>query len=347
MLAYDVFSDNAFQATEITEAVGNIVYVPQMLNQMNLFEIEPLRTTTVGIYKKNETLALVPTTERGTQRVLPERDARSLIQLPTLNLRQEDRIDSGEIQNIVQEFMPFDQALMNAMDEVDNRQRKLMRKLELTREFHRMAALQGILLDADGSVIMNFFQQFGFTQPAPIVFNFSTMDEGALRAYVASQVFRPMMRQLNSRKTPQTRIGAFCGDNFYDKLTSAPEIRKTYLNQQEAADLRGTVGRVWGTFQFADVSWINFQGTDDNTTIAIAPNECKFFPIGATDVYKEFRSPGEEWRQVNQLGQEFYSYVIPDVRAPIYMDHVNIYLDAHPLFACIAPDVLLRAILAS
>lgn len=344
MLAYDVFSDNVFQGTEIQEAIGNIVYIPQMLNQMGLFEEEPIQTTTVGVYKNNETLEFIPTTERGSPRSLPGKDARQLIQLSTVNLRQEDRINAIEMQNLVNEIMPFDTALDNADAEVDKRMRKLMRKLEYTREYHRFAALQGILLDADGTVIVNFFEAFGLTQPAAIVFDFPNLTEGKLRTYITANVFRPMMRQLNARKSPSTRIGALCGDAFYDKMLEAPEIYKSYQVQQDGADAREQ--KAWKSFMFAGVEWINFQGTDDNSSIAVPTNTCRFFPIGAQDVFKEYRSPGEEWREVNQLGREFYPYVVPDPRAPNYMAFVDLYLDAHPLFACIAPDVLMRGILA-
>lgn len=344
MLAYDVFSDNIFQGTEIHEAVGNIVYIPQMLNMMNLFEVEPLTTTTVGVYRKNETLEFIPTTERGSARSLPGRDARQLIQLSTVNLRQEDRINSHEVQNIVNEFMPFDVALSRADDEVDTRNRKLMRKLEFTREFHRFAALNGILLDADGSVLVNFFEAFGISRPAAIVFDFPNTTEGALRTKVTQAVYRPMMRQLNARKSPNTRIGALCSDSFFDKMIQAPEIYKSYIAQQNGAELREQ--KAWQSFNFAGVEWTNFMGTDDNTTIAIPDGRCRFFPIGATDVFKEYRSPGEEWREVNQQAREFYAYVVPDPRAPNYMAFVDLYLDAHPLFACIAPDVLMEGVLA-
>jgi len=341
MLAYDVFSDNAFQATELVEAVGNIVYIPQMLNQMGLFEVEPLSTTTVTIYKSNETLEFVPTTERGAPRSLPNRDRKFLRQLQTINLRQEDRINANEVQNIVNEFLPFDQALSNAEDEVDKRMAKLMRKLEFTREYHRFMALGGIVLDADGSLIVNYFDEFGITKPAAITFDFANLDRGALRTRVTQLVFRPMMRQLNARKNPNTRIGALCSDTFWDKMMQNPEIYRSFETQQLGAELREQ--KAWQSINFAGVEWVNFMGTDDNTTIAIPDGKCRFFPINATDVFKEYRSPGEEWTAVNQPGQEFYPYVIPDVRSQVgYMAYVDLMLDAHPLFACIAPDVLME-----
>jgi hypothetical protein len=343
MLAYDIFSSNSFQATEIQQAVGNIVYIPETISTLGIFEVEPLRTTTVGIYKKNEGLALVPFTPRGAPETLPERDARSLVQLEIPRNAQRDRINSHELQNIVNEFMPFDTALMNAEDEVDNRLAKLMRKMEITRAYQQLGALQGLLLDADASVYMNFYTQFGISQPAPIVFDFTnafnTTTEGALRTYIANNVVRPMMRQLNSRKTANTRIMAFCGDTFFDKFIATSEVRKTYLNYAAASDLRES--KVWQQFDYGGVTWVNFQGTDDNTTIAIPTNGVIFFPVGATDVFKEYRAPGEGWDQVNQLAQQFYAAVSPDYR-PNMMQWVDLYLFNYTLFACIGPDVLLR-----
>jgi len=344
MLAYDVFTDEAFHAIEVTEAVGNIVYIPQTLNRLNLFEVEPMRTTDVAITKKNDSLVLVPTTERGAQETLLERDTRSVRKLSTVRLAQTDRINAASLQNIVAENMPFDAALQNALDEVDSRQRKMMRKLEFTREYHRLAAIQGYLLDADGSVLFNYFEEFGFTAPAAILFDFKNATDGSLRTFVSQNVARPMSRQLNSRLTPTTRIGALCGDNFFDKLTQAPEIRQTYLNYAAASELRES--NIWGTFPFAGVEWMNFRGTDDGSTIAIGTNDCKFFPIGATDVFKEYRAPGEDFEFVNELGREFYSMVSPDPR-PNRMAYVDAWLYAYNLLACIAPDVLMKGTLAA
>lgn len=345
MLAYDVFSDNIFQGTEIQETVGQMVYIPQALNAMNLFEVDPIRTTTVGVYKSNETLEFIPTTERGSPRSLPGRDSKQLVQLSTVNLRQEDRINSHEVQNIIQEYMPLDVALENADAEVDKRLRKLMRKLEFTREYHRFAALNGILLDADGTPIVNYFDAFGIVQPAAVTFAMATLTEGAFRERITQQVYRPMMRQLGARKGPGTRIGAMCSDSFFDKLLKNPEVREVWKLQQTGRDAAGgdlTDQKAWQSVVFAGVEWFNFMGTDDGTSIAVPADTCRFFPIGATDVFKEFRSPGEEWSVVNQPGEEFYAYVVPDPRGPAYVAFVDLYLDAHPLFACIAPDVLMR-----
>lgn len=344
MLAYDVFRDDGFSAIHVTETIGDVVFIPQMLNDMGIFEVEPIATTDVGVYKDIETLALVPITERGSPETLPERDSSKLIKLPTAALRQRDRINSHEVQNLFTAGMTFETGLERAWNEVDKRQRKLIRKLELTREYHRLAALQGKLLDSDGSVYLDYFDKFDYVQAAAISFNFATLQNGDLREKVSTQVIEPMMRALRDRKGPNTYVGALCGSNFFHALLKNPEYREVYKGYQAAQGL--LEDKTWKYIDAFGVRWMHFMGTDDLSTIAIPTNECKFFPIGAEEVFKEYRAPGEDWAQVNQEdGREFYSVVSPDYRVNM-MEWVDVYVRAYPLFACIAPNVLARGVLA-
>lgn len=342
MLAYDVFTSDAFHVVEVREAVNNIYYIPQPINDLGIFTADPITTTDVLITKKGETLELVPTTERGSRRTRAGRDKRNARKLSTISLRQEDRINSGEVQSIAAEGMPFDTAVDRAWDEVDRRQRKLMRKLELTREYHRLAAVQGYVLDADGSIIYDLYEEFGITAPANVPID-PTLDEGELREYIVQNVTRPIGRQLTvSGRNAPTSIIALCGDAFFDGLIKAKEIREVYLNSQKLVDSLLEGAALWDRFNFAGVTWVNFRGTNDGTTIAIPDDECIFIPMGVEGMFVEFRSPGENWDEQNQPGEEFYSYVIPDPRSAVseVMMFVDLIVDAHPLFACMAPDAL-------
>jgi hypothetical protein len=347
MLAYDVFTSDGFSVSEVREAANNIYYIPQTLNDMGVYTPDSIRTTEVMITKRGETLALVPTTERGSPRTRSEKDKRNIRKIPTVSLRQEDRINSAELQNLASEGIPFDVALDNGWDEVDRRQRKLMRKLELTREYHRLAGIMGYCLDADGSIIMDFYDEFGLVRPAPIPID-PTLTDGEFRQFIIQNVTRPMTRQLStSGRNAPARIAALAGDEFFDALVMAPEIREVYLQSARVLDLLEGQ-EAWATVQFAGVTWMNFRGTNDGTTIAIEDDQVKFFPLGVDDMFVEFRAPGENWDEVNQPGEEFYSYVVPDERSAVseVLMHVDVLLDAHPLFANLAPDAILDGELA-
>jgi len=204
-----------------------------------------------------------------------------------------------------------------------------------------MAAINGFVLYSDGSVFMSLWDEFNITQPAAMPIGFSTLTEGALREQIERDIVLPIVRTANSNWIEgRTRLAALCSDDFWFAMMKAPEIRKTYENYAAAADLREET--VWSRFMFAGVEWIHYRGTNDNTTIAVPPGECRFFPVGGEDIFKVYQAPGEDFRDANNEGREFYSYVVPDPRAPNYMGYVDIFLDTFPLYACIKPQVLLR-----
>jgi hypothetical protein len=213
--------------------------------------------------------------------------------------------------------------------------------MELTHEYHRLGALQGLLLDADGStVIYNYFTEFGVSQPAAIDFDLDNASPapGAVRAKCA-EVIRGMQRSAGGAFTPSTTVHALVGDAFYDALIRHPEVEKTYLNWAAAADLRGD--RSFQSFTFGGITWHNYRGTDDNSTVAIATDEAKFFPVGARDVFKKAMAPAEFGPYVNTLGQDTYAMNIPDrdrqawTRGELY---------SYPLYFVQRPDVLRRGV---
>ena len=341
----DIFRGPEFHAATLDQVADNIPYVPQALGQLGIFQSRPIRTTAVELYMRNGQIELVPTTERGAPEPLPRRSSDEIVYLRTVRLAQRDRINSHEIQDILNNRMPLQQRLHQAMQEVNDRAGILRSNNEMTMEHHRLGALQGILLDADGvTPIRNYFNEFGVAQPAAVNVNFSTITANNLTEFFESNFTRPMMRALRGRRNAQTRVAALVGDNFWAGLMTHEAVLRTYLNTQQAYQLRnGNPAPAWGQFDFAGITWINYMGTDDGTTIAIPTNEARFFPLNATDVFRVFWSPGERMRDANQIGQPVYFIVTPDNR-PNLDEYVDIRVRSYPLFACIFPGALMRAV---
>ena len=189
-------------------------------------------------------------------------------------------------------------------------------------------------------MIYNYFTEFGVSEPSAIDFDLDNASpaRGALRKKCA-EVIRGMQRSAGGAFTPGTTIHALCGDACDDDLISHSEVEKTYLNWQAAADLRQD--RSFEAFTFGSITWHNYRGTDDNSTVAISTNEAKFFPVGARDVFKKAMAPAEFGPYVNTLGQDTYAMNIPDrdrqawTRGELY---------SYPLYFCQRPDVLRKAV---
>lgn len=340
MATLDIFKSDAFNIISMTNAIRDIKTVPSFLDSLGIFTPKPIMTERFGIEQVGDsTLALVPTTERGAPRTSIGRDRRTMRDFSTVRLRQFDTLRASEIQGVRAFGSETEVEQMQRI--VADRQGNLLRRLRLTSEYHKLGATAGIVLDADGTtVIRNFYTEFGITPPTEIAFNWASRTD--VTGFLRQNVIRPMVQSLGGRWTPGARIVALCGDQFYDALINNAEVRASYLNWQAAAQLRGNsdgIGRAYGEFTFGDITWVNYRGTDDNTTVAIGTSKCRFIPVGIPDVFQSVYSPGESFEVVNTMGQEFYSKVVPDPSG--YNEFVEIDVASYRLDMCLAPQALL------
>jgi len=335
MASMDIFNSSAFSMTSLTGAVEKIDYKPQLLGQLGIFEPMPVRTRTVFVDRRDGKLTLIPSSPVGAPPKELVVDPRNAVPLKTTRLAEGFTLYAEEIQGI--RAFGSDSEFAQVQAEYLKRMGSVRDDMDLTHEFHRLGALQGLLLDADGTtVIYNYFTEFGVTEAAAIDFELDVATTNIRQK--TADLIRSMNRSAKGAFTPSTAIHALAGDAFYDALVQHPTVEKTYQNWAAAADLRQD--RTWQSFTYAGVTWHNYRGTDDNSTVAIDPDEAKFFPVGAKDVFKKAMAPAEFGPFVNTLGKDTYAMNIPDrdrqawTRGELY---------SYPLYFCQRPDVLRKA----
>lgn len=346
-MVLDIFRTDDFKATQMTEMVEDIDYVPYELDNLGIFEAEYLRTTTVTLYQEQGELHRIPTTERGTPEPTAERRGRVLRQFDGHRLAKRDVVRSHEVQDRLSPYLPQATRLLNANELVAERQAQLLDDLNYTKEFHRLGGLQGVTFDADGTTQLDdWFELFGVARPAAITFDFSKFKtvetQGELRALIDSDINTPMMRALKRRRRPTTRVHALVGDDFWSMLTASPAYERTMLTDSGRVMLNDT--RLWRSVDLGGVVFHHYYGSDDKA-LQIADDEAVFFPVGARDVFKAYYMPGENFAEANQPGKEEYSVLSYDYR-PNMNEWIEIYVKAYPVFACLCPQALLRGVLA-
>ena len=341
MIGFDIFNNSAFSATSLTGYVNRRPYKPEFLGDLDrrfgLFTQMPSRTEDIFVERKNGTLTLIPTTERGTDPFKRQKNKRDVTSFRTVRLAQESQIQAREIQGIRAEGR--ENELKSVQQEVSMRMDELMDDLELTKEYHRLGALQGLVLDADGtSVIEDFYDKFDIVRPA--AFNLELNVATTQVRNRIDDLRRQMMVASKGAITNRTPVHALAGNALYDALKTHPNVEKFYLNWTAAQELRND-GEAYGTFFFGGVFWHNYRGTDQASPLAIAPNEAKLFPVGAREMFKVAYAPSESYDQVNTLGQPFYASVYPDLKKKHYID---VEVMSYPLFMCQRPEALLTAV---
>lgn len=339
MANIDVFNQDAFGATSLTGYVNKKPHIPSMLRDMGIFEEKPVRTSTIWVEIKDGKIALIPTSERGEPLFQNDKQKRNAIPLKTVRLAKGDRITATELQDIRAEDSEAE--LKEVQMEVDDRMTTMLGDVDLTEENLMLGAIQGIILDADGStVITNLYTEFGVAQPTEIDFDLdnATPASGALKRK-CNEVVRGMVRAGGDAVLPTSQVNAFVGDNFWDDLVSHPEVQGAYNNWMAAQSLSNEVG-VFKPFRWGEINWVNYRGTDDASTVSVGTDQAKFFFSGARKLFQIAYSPAEFLPFVNTRGEKRYSMVIPDEKRQAYVD-VEVY--SYQLPYCTRPETLFRA----
>lgn len=348
----DIFRNDAFSTATLERVVSNIDFVPQALGELGVFSgdnVKPIDTEFVILYEEDGTFHIIPTTERGSPDVMQTRDQGRFRALKCPRISKKDTVRASELLGVANQALPSTIRLRNAVELVNERLGKLRSDRELTFEYHRLGSMQGKLLDADGTtVIYDYYAEMGVTQAPIIDVDFANITEADFMMFFQDNFYRPTLRALKNRKTPTTQLAALVGDGFWSRLQRHPGFREIYkLEMQARAIARATNPLVqpnaWMSVDFGGVLWINYMGTDDGTTVAVASDMAYFFPLNAKDVFRLYLAPGETFSQVGPgiKGKLEYPIIRPDPRAD--PEFIDILLRSYALHACIYPKALSRA----
>lgn len=343
MPTIDVFSGNAFSLTTLTGIVNKVDHLPTVLGNLGVFSGSAVRGRNVFIDRQSQGLALIADSASGAPADRKGTAARDAVSLRTTRLVKSQKLHAHQLQDI--RAFGLENDYENAQAKVAEMLGNLRNDQEFTHEFHRLGAVQGKLLDADGTtVIYDYFAEFAETEEAAINFALSTAATDV--AGKCREVIRGMSRAAKGSFTPATRVMALCGDGFWDQLVSHPNIEKFFLNYNASDRLQSQFG-AFGVFEFGGITFTNYRGSDDNTTVAVPSDEAKFFPVGAVDFFDYAMGPHETFEAVNQPGQNIYADLIYEREGNVAKSKwVEIETASYPLFICKRPSALRKAVAA-
>jgi hypothetical protein len=151
------------------------------------------------------------------------------------------------------------------------------------------------------------------------------------------------MKRLAKMPIPDgAQVWAFCGDNFFDKLVSHPSVKEVWDGFGAAREKIERLGGdyTFGTFDIGDIMFENYQGTDDNDTVAIADDECRLFLTGVPDLYAEYFAPADFLDTVNTPGLPRYARIAREHETAAR--YVELHVQQNPLPLCLRPRTLMR-----
>ncbi|MCU4481226.1 major capsid protein [Acinetobacter ursingii] len=319
-----------FTPTALTTAALTLPKPPTMLGDKKIFKIVPVKTTYAVIESINGKLVLVSNTDRNgdPDKKGNEKRKRRVFEIP--HLPKSTTILPDELN--VQAFGGTGDQTAEQAKVINDKLQGLKNDIETTKEFHRVGAISGIVLDADGSVILNYFNEFGVTQKnINIQFSVDTTD-------IRKQV-------LDGKRHAQKKLGgaivrewvAYCSATYFDALTAHPNVQKAYANYQEAQERLGGDNR--SGFKYADVTWIEYEvevSQPGGELIKFVPdNKARLVPL-VDDLFQSIVGPANYNEAVNTLGQEMYAKAEERKMGKGW----ELEAQSNVLSVCTAPDAL-------
>ncbi len=326
-------SEDTFSASEMTEAVDKLPLVP--LRYSGMFEEVGVSTTTVALEIQQGKITLVPDQERGAppDNLAGRGGKRGVKLISCTHLPQSDVVKPEDLQN---KRAFGSTALTGPAKVVNDKLQVLKRNVEMTREFHRLGAIKGIVCDADGvKVLHNIFKTFGVQQKKVTIPFPATAPENS----------NPILRAIMGAKRKASaamggnyysRFEAVIGSNFYDMLTDHALIKKFFEDWQARQQDFGENDYRKKGFTYAGITFYEASEVVGGQQL-VQDNMGHLYPVGP-GIYKTYNAPADWMETVNTVGLPFYARMDP---IPKGRGH-EIEVQANPLTLCLYPEALVE-----
>jgi len=294
----DIWNDNFWGLSEMTDAINILPYVPRMCEEQGIFAKEGISTTSVSLEYLNGTVYLVSNKPRGAPGDLVENDRRVGRAVNCLHLPVSGAVYADDVQNL----RAFGQTTIaqTVQQRVNDKLAAMKRNILATLEWLRVGAIKGVLLDADGSTeIFNIYTEFGIAEPEKD-FDFSS-DAKDVRVQ-CMELIRTIEGEIGG--FPMTMVGVLCSDAWFDHLIQHTTVKEAYKNWTAAQQL--TQSFAYKTFDFGGCRFINYRGSVSGNAY-IPTNTARAFPMGTDGLFKEYYAPANYEETVNTIGLPFYA----------------------------------------
>lgn len=325
----DVFRSDAFHFTKLVGNVTRLPYVPTRLGSMGLFSERGVPTLTVAYEMQDGKLTLVPTAARGSRGAAKNPERRKVVDFRTVHLPQSAEIAADEVIGL---------RAYGSETEEEVAMRLLMQKLaicrrdlDLTHEWQRMGALKGIVLDADGTMVLNnYFTAFGLTQQTHSI-AFSTATTKVRTKIIEAK--RKAEDKLGGMMATGWRILA--SSEFFDAMVDHDLVRE---------DLKWVGGRgdentrdMRTGFSFADTLVEEYRGQVGSTRF-IAANKAYLIPMGVPGLFETVFSPADDIRVAGTIGVPFH---VSQEDMP-HGAGIDYKVQSNPLHVCTRPEAIIE-----
>ena len=338
----DVFNDQAFSAVSLTDTVNMVPNSYGRINELNLFNNEPVSTTSVAIDVNNGVLNLLPMRPRGGPASVGTRERQRLESFVIPHIPHDDAVLALDVQNMLARAPRL--GLENVLGAVNRKLITMRRKHAITLENLRVGAIKGVILDYDGSTFLNLFTRFGVTQKE-IDFALGTgaTDVGAK--------LREMSGYMEDNLLGDTMTGVMglASPSWFAKYVGHASVKDAYKFFASTQNPNRDDVRRGFTFQGVTIeeyrgsaTFMNADGSTSTVTRFIPDGDVRFFPLGTSETFTNWWAPPDFVDEVNTApGLDAQVFVAPLERMK-FGKGMEMHTESNPLPLCKRPNLLVR-----
>jgi len=291
----DPFTPSAFTLTALTAAINNLKYAPARLS--GFFEESGISTLQAAVDIQDGVLSLVDVAPRGAPGDPVFGGARSAIPFIIPHLPERGQILADEVQGV----RAFGSENMGEVltTRLNERLMQMRRNIDYTLESHRLSALMGNYIDANGNST-SLFTTFGVGQQTLSFVLGTTTTKIRSKCLTVLGYIEAALDGV-----PFTGVRALCGSTFFENLVTHTNVEATFLNQAQAAELRGDPRQ---ELNFGGIVFERYRGT---SAVKVGDNDAYAFPVGVPGLMITRFAPANYNETVNTIGLPYYSKAEP------------------------------------
>ena len=327
---------NGFKVTDLTEELVSIPNEYGLINQLGIFDVEPVSQHTVTFEASDRVIGLIGDKVRGERNNVSKDGKRVMRSYAIPHFPLDDYITPQDVQG----QRAYGEEGVERLASVQARKLTTIRKSHAaTLETARAKMItSGDIYAPNGTVVGNVYTDFGVTrkQVAMDLTNAATDILGKQR-----EIVDHIQDNIMSGETP-SEIIALCSPSYFDAYIAQAGVKeayKFYTSTQEP--LRN--GN-WSQFRHGDITLIRYNGKfkdASGVSQALIPDgDAYYLPLDTSDTFKTYFSPANKFDLANTLGESGYLFVYEDGKG----SKIEIESESNLINILRRPAIVVRAV---
>ncbi len=293
----NVFKSNVFGFMSLTTAVNILPPKPTSVDAFAIFAESGINTTTAAVEEKDGKLGLVKSQPRGFIGRGQSSKPRRMRKFDVPHYPEFDAILASEVQGVRQ--FGSDSVMETVEGKLAEKRVDLVDRLNLTIDAGKWGAIQGVLYDADGSVLYDWFDEFGVDRNE---FTIDLSDAGLdLRNAV-----------IKMKRAAEKELGGYTFSKFtlalpapvFDKFVAHPWNKDAYDRWLDGAQRRDDLRPGFPIADNVEVKSVDI--TDLGNGLKTIPDDEGYLIPDAAGLLKVNYSPADTLEAANTVGLPYY-----------------------------------------